>query len=239
MRPVPSRAAIRCILPTGAWSARTAIAACVARSRRIRLCACLALLALAGCASFSESRWPKRSLDDFVREGRLPAVTYSVTEGSSAATLESLNRAGSPPAVIGTILHSRIEPIFRRAFEESRLDPVPGDWHVDVYYRETPRNIAATVTLGVFFVASLGIVPVYAEDSLYLEAKLRRHGETVAQWVFEERIATWVHWFVLPWSFTDDPTERKAEFIDGMVLALLTELRSAMSKEDALPVDAR
>lgn len=183
------------------------------------------LLALAGCASFSHGRLPARSLDDLERGGKLIAITYQFSENSAAGSLEAVDRANLSGAATPTILQSRVEPIFRRVFIEARLGREPGEWHVDMYYRETARNPAVSITLGLFFLGSLGLLPAYAEDDLYLEAKLLHAGVAVKQYVFEERVATWMHWFVLPWAFSNDPIERKAQLVDNMILNLLHELK--------------
>ena len=67
-------------------------------------------------------------------------------------------------------------------------------------------------------------MPAYSETDLYLEAKLKHEGATVKQYIYEESVSTWLHWFVLPWSFSDDPMERKSELIDNMVLNLIHDL---------------
>ena len=213
------------------------------RSTRLRRSAALLgpalMIALAGCASFTEGRLPERDLAAIEREGKLPAITYQFAQGSTVGTLETLDSAATSPAIVvpNTILQSRVEPIFRRVFVEAVATTEPGEWHVDMYYRETPRHQGVTMTLVFFFVCSLGIVPAYAQDELYLEAKLRHGGETVRQWVFEEDVSTWMHWFVLPWAFTNDPMERKTELVDNMVLNLVHELRGALPADAAVPAE--
>jgi hypothetical protein len=99
-----------------------------------------------------------------------------------------------------------------------------------MYYRETERNPAISYTLALFCIVSLGIVPAYMQTDLYLEAKLMHHGQTVKQYVYEESVSSWIHWFVLPWSFTNDPIERKSEIIDNMVLNLVHDVASEVPR---------
>ncbi len=184
----------------------------------------LAWFACAACASFSEGRLPKRSLADYEGDGRLAPITYEFSDSGVLGLDEALVVTTPTPAGVPSVLKSRLEPLFRRAFAEATRQKQPGEWHVDMYYRETERNPAVTYTLALFFVASLGLLPAYSETDLYLEAKLKHEGATVKQYIYEESVSTWLHWFVLPWSFSDDPMERKSELIDNMVLNLIHDL---------------
>lgn len=60
--------------------------------------------------------------------------------------------------------------------------------------------------------------------------RLLHHGEPLKQYVYEETVSTWIHWFLLPWSFTDDPIERKAEIIDNMVLNLVHDVAAEVPR---------
>jgi hypothetical protein len=188
----------------------------------------LALFACVGCASFSNPTLPLRSLDDLEREGKLSAITYEFSEGNSLGNIAALSQASAPAPVVASVLQARVEPIFRRVFAEATRQQQAGEWHVDMYYRETARNPALTMTLAFFFIGSLGIVPAYGRDDLYLEAKLKHNGATVRQYVYSESVATWMHWFVLPWAYARDPLERKSALIDNMLLNLLHDLRGEL-----------
>jgi hypothetical protein len=183
-----------------------------------------AALACAGCASFSEPSLPQRSLADLQSGGRLAAITYQFAEWNVVSSDDSVVISTAVPLVTPSAVQSRIEPILRRAFVESTRGKERGEWHLDMYYRETERNPAVTYTLGLFFLVSLGLVPAYTETDLYLEAKLMHHGQTVRQYVYEESVSSWIHWFMLPWSFSNDPIERKWEILDNMVLNLVHDL---------------
>jgi hypothetical protein len=189
---------------------------------------CLVLLACTACASFTEGKLPKRSLADLESEGKLTAITYQLSGSETLSAVQAANQASMAPAVVPNVVQSRVEPIFRRVFSESTRQNEPGEWHLDMYYRETSRNTAITFTLATFFVVSLGLFPAYAQDDLYLEVKLRHRGETVKQYIFEESVSTWVHWFVLPWAFSHDPTERKTAILDNMLLNLIYELKNEL-----------
>jgi hypothetical protein len=154
----------------------------LSKVRRARvLLACLAWLACAGCASFSKSSLPERSLAEFEAEagGRLPAITYQFAEWNVATSDESLVVTTAAPVVMPSVVQSRVEPILRRAFAESTRGKEPGEWHLDMYYRETERNPAISYTLVFLFIVSLGILPAYTDTDLYLEAKLQHHGQTL------------------------------------------------------------
>ena len=191
---------------------------------------CLAVFGSAGCASFSQSKLPARTLAEFEHEGRLTAVTYDFAEGGGLSAGETLNQMSPAPASFPSAMQSRVEPIFRRAFVEATRQKTPGEWHLDIFYRDTARNPAITYTLVLFFIASLGFLPAYAEDDLYLEVKLRHNGETVRQYIYEESVATWMHWFVLPWAFSNDPMETKTAILENMILNPLHELRSELPR---------
>lgn len=207
-------------------------------ARGLRLTMLLLVWVACACcvASFSEARLPKRSLSDYEAGSRLAAVTYDYTDWSSASAEDALVVTSAAPVAVPTVLKSRVEPIFRRAFSEATRQEVPGEWHVDMYYRETERHLAISYTLMFFFVASLGLVPTYAETDLYLEAKLKHDGVTVKQYVYEETVSMWLHWFVLPWSFTNDPIERKSALIDNMALNLVHDLAQDLPPAAGEPV---
>jgi hypothetical protein len=190
----------------------------------------VAALACAACASFTDPHLPQRSLADLESGGKLAAITYQFAEWNVVSSDESLVVATAAPVLVPTVVQSRIEPILRRAFVESKRGKEQGEWHLDMYYRETERNPAVTYTLALFFIVSLGIVPAYTETDLYLEARLLHHGEAVRQYVYEERVSAWIHWFMLPWSFTNDPIERKAAIIDNMVLNLVHDAASVIPR---------
>jgi hypothetical protein len=192
---------------------------------------CLSVFGGAGCASFSKSKLPTRTLAEFENEGRLIGITYDFADvgGFGAASLPAMSTAPTTPSYM---FQSRVQPIFRRAFAEATWQKAPGEWHLDIYYRETARNPAVTYTLVLFFIASLGFLPAYSEDDLYLEVKLRHNGETVKQYIYEESVATWMHWFVLPWAFSDDPMETKTAILENMILNLLHELRTELPRAE-------
>jgi hypothetical protein len=201
-----------------------------ARNARTAIAHLAAALACAGCASFSDPRLPQRSLADLESGGRLAAITYQFAEWNVVSSDESLVVATAAPAVMPSVVQSRIEPILRRAFVDSTRGKERGEWHLDMYYRETERHPALTYTLAVFFVASLGLVPAYTETDLYLEAKLMHDGQNVRQYVYEETVSSWIHWFMLPWTFTHDPIERKSEILDNMVLNLVHDVAAEVPR---------
>lgn len=206
--------------------------------RRARvLLPCFAWLACACCASFSKSRLPERSLAEFEAEagGRLPAITYQFAEWNVAVTDESLVVATATPTPMPTVVQARVEPILRRAFAESTRGKEQGEWHLDMYYRETERNPAISYTLVCLFVVSLGILPAYTQTDLYLEAKLLQQGRTVKQFVYEESVSSWLHWFVLPFSFANDPIERKSAIIDNMLLNLVHDVAAELPRAAPRP----
>jgi len=188
------------------------------------------LLACTGCASFSESRLPHRSLAELEAGGKLAELSYQFAEWNVTTADEAFVVATATPVLVPSVVQSRVEPILRRAFVATTRGKEQGEWHLDMYYRETERNPAVTYTLALFFIVSLGIVPAYGETELYLEARLLHHGQPVQQYVYEETVSTWVHWFMLPWSFSDDPIERKAEILDNMVLNLVHDVSAVMPR---------
>lgn len=193
------------------------------RSAAPRLVALFLLALLASCASFARRELSHPTLEEIVRDGKLPAITYEFNESGQGATTELIVtdvRAGEP-----AVLRERIEPLFRRAFEDSKLSKEAGELHLDLYFRQTLRRPALTYTLALFFIGSLGILPAYAEEELYLEAKLRRGGATVKQYVYTTGIDTWFHWFMLPLAWSHDPGDVRDAQLDAMVLRLLGDLK--------------
>ncbi|MBK7877011.1 MAG: hypothetical protein IPJ77_14910 [Planctomycetes bacterium] len=179
-----------------------------------------AFLALASCASYRGAELPERRLADLESAPRLSAITYSLTEAGAVQFLAAAQNV--PPTSITT---TRVEPLFRRLFVESKPSTEPGPVHLDMYFRSTPNNPGVTLVLALFFIGSIGIFPAYAQDDLYLEVKLRRDGATVKQYLYEESVHTWLHWFALPWAFTHDPEEVTASAVDQMLLNLVSDLQ--------------
>ncbi|MBI5285437.1 MAG: hypothetical protein HY874_10125 [Chloroflexi bacterium] len=194
------------------------------------VCTAFVLLLVAACASFRGDELPERRLADLERLARLPAITYSVSEAGAVQFLAAVENV--PPS---SIVHSRVEPLFRRLFVESKLQAEPGPLHLDMYFRSTPHNPSVTVALGVCFIATLGFFPAYAQDDLYLEVRLRKNGEPARQYVYVETVHTWMHWFLLPWSFTKDPEAVTASAIDQMLLNLVFDLQRDRNLLEARP----
>jgi hypothetical protein len=182
--------------------------------------AVFALLWFSACASYRGGELSERRLEDLERDGRLPAVTYSVSEAGSVQFLTGVQNLPAP-----SIVFSRVEPLFRRLFVEAKRQEAPGPVHLDMYFRSAPHNPSVTVGLGLCFIVTLGLFPAYAQDDLYLEVRLRRNGEAVRQYVYEESVHTWMHWFLLPWSFTKDPETVTGRAIDQLLLNLVFDLR--------------
>lgn len=190
----------------------------------------LALVLSTACASYRGGELPERRLEDLEREGRLPAITYSMSEAGAVQFLSGVQSL--PPT---SIVFSRVEPLFRRLFVEAKQQAEYGPVHLDMYFRSAPHNPSVTVGLGLCFIVSLGLFPAYAQDDLYLEVRLRRNGESVRQFVYEESVHTWMHWFLLPWSFTKDPETVTGRAIDQMLLNLVSDLRRERELLEARP----
>jgi hypothetical protein len=189
----------------------------------------LVSLVSVGCASFSESKLPRRSLDDLHETGKPCALTYQMSEGGLPIPGESQEQVNLVQAAgTSSYIRSRVEPLFRRAFVDSKRQTEPGEWHVDMYYRETHRNMMVSMTLFVFCIASFGVVPTYAQDDLYLEARLKHDKETVKQFVYNESVETWVELFLIPWAFSRDPIETKSIIVDNMILNLIHDLKQEL-----------
>lgn len=193
------------------------------RSCAPRLVLLVLLLLGCGCASFTSKELRPPSLEEIVRGGKLPAITYEFNQSGEFSSSELL--LVDAQTRLPAVLRERIEPLFRRAFEDSKLAKEPGELHLDLYYRQTLRRPALTYTLALFFVASIGILPAYAEEELYLEAKLRHHGTTARQYVYSTGIDTWFHWFMLPLAWSHDPGDVNNAQIDALVLSLLADLK--------------
>lgn len=190
------------------------------RDRRGALSTSALCVLVASCASYRGEELPERSLAELERAPRLPAITYWVTEAGAVPFLAAAQNV--PPTAITT---TRVEPLFRRLFVESKATTEAGPLHLDMYFRSTPNNPGVTLVLGLFCIASIGVLPAYGEDDLYLEVKVRRDGVAVKQYLYEESVHTWLHWFALPWAFTHDPEEVTAAAVDQMLLALVADLQ--------------
>ncbi len=187
----------------------------------------LALLSawIGGCASFTSHPLGRHTLEEIVREGKLPAITYDFSESGDQGVETSLSRVEWVHSNESPLLHERLEPLFRRAFRESRRQKEPGELHLDLYFRETLRRPALTYTLALLFIGSLGILPAYSDEQEYLEVKLKKNGTTVRQYVYTADIGTWFHWFMLPLAWSHDPGDVRAALVDELGLELLADLQ--------------
>jgi hypothetical protein len=217
-------------VPDAAPATRT----CARRDHRARLRAALSLVVLSSastaCASFSEPRLPQRSLAELEAGGMLTAITYQFAEWNVATADEALVVTTAAPVLVSSVVQARVEPILRRAFAGATRGKEQGEWHLDMYYRETEVKPALSYTLALFCIVSLGIVPAFTETELYLEARLLHDGAPVKQYVYEEHVTAWIHWFLLPWTFSDDPIERKSALLDGMVLNLVHDVAAVVPR---------
>jgi hypothetical protein len=152
----------------------------------------------------------------------LPPISYEVRSLSSGL------------AIAGTFVNAnaRIEPLFRRAFAEvEQLSTEPGadgtqrDLHLDLLVSQESRHSSATFTLGLICVATIGLIPAYGQEELTLDARLQRGGQTIATYVYTDRVETWIQLFLLPWAFRNDPQDVAYETFDNLVLHLLADLR--------------
>jgi hypothetical protein len=177
----------------------------------------LTLLLVPSCASYRGGELPLRSAAELEGLAALPGITFELE------TFRGSISAGSVDP------RSRIEPLLRRAFaavrEVTTADEARGELHLDLLVREAPRNPGLTLGLGILWLGSLGLIPAYARDDLLLDARLVRGAETLASYVYEDHVETWLSFVLLPWSFERDPEFIHAQVLDGMVLALIADLR--------------
>jgi hypothetical protein len=178
-----------------------------------------------GCASFRSDRGSERSAAELDGLPLLPAVRYEVKSFDSG----SIAGVGDP--------NQRIEPLFRRAFQEveraelpASEELAPGDLHLDLLVQVEGRHPAVSFTLGLFFIASIGLFPGYAVDDVRLDALLLVDGSTVERYEYTERVTTWMHLFALPWAFGHDSTDVMRRVLDGMTLQLIADLRRDLPK---------
>lgn len=196
----------------------------------------LVSLASLGCASFSESKLPQRSLDDFPKSAASYAVTYQLSEGGQPIPGESAEQINlMQGAASSSWVRSRVEPLFRRAFVDSKRQTEPGEWHLDMYYRETHRNFMVSATLLVFCIATFGVVPTFGTTDLYLEARLKHDKQTVKQFVYTESFEIWAELFLVFFAFSYDPTDVKARIVDNMILNLLYDLGEELTRVTPAP----
>lgn len=181
------------------------------------LASLLVLVLGASCASYPGEELAPLDPSELEGQTRLPPVTFELKTYISAW----MGTAGDPRA--------RAEPLFRRAFSEVRevnaSNAEEGELHLDLLLRQTPRNPGVTLGLGILWACSLGLIPAYGRNDLYLDARVVRGGETLQSYVYRDHVSTWSSIVLLPWSFTRDPENVHAEVLDSMLLHLLRDLR--------------
>jgi hypothetical protein len=87
------------------------------------------------------------------------------------------------------------------------------------------RQPVFTITLALFTICSLGIIPTYASEDLTLVARVEYQGKLGREYVYHDRVNTWAELFLLPFAFSHDPVAVSRSVYENMLLHFLRDLR--------------
>jgi hypothetical protein len=175
----------------------------------------LLLLACGSCASFRGGKLEQLPRDEIASQPRLPAISYQYRSGGEP---------GSPEVGIGWPSPSA-EMFFCSAFTDARRGPAANDLHVDLVHFTEVRQPIFSLTLGLLTLVSLGIIPTYVEEDVTLRARVEYRGAFVREYVYSDRVDTWIELLLIPWAFSHDPVEVERASFENLLLHFLRDLR--------------
>ena len=181
----------------------------------LRFLGVLLLLGCCGCASFHGEELARLDPQELRTQPRLPPISYQIREGANPNSAEA--GAGWPTA--------SSEALFCSAFTGARHGPAEDDLHIDLAHFSVIRQPIFSMTLVLFTIASLGIIPTYAEEDYTLTVRVEYKGQLAREYVYKDHVSLWVEVLLIFWSFTHDPIEIERANFDNMLLHLIRDLR--------------
>jgi len=169
------------------------------------------------CASFHGRELPKLDRSELSSEPRLPAISYQCRIGPNPSAPEGGGWPSAPAEVL-----------FCSAFVDARHGPAANDLHIDLAHLNVIRQPIFSLTLGLFTLVSLGILPTYIEEDVTLSVRVEYQGKLAREYVYHDHINTWIEVFLLPWAFSHDPVEIERAADENLLLHFLRDLRKDM-----------
>lgn len=179
----------------------------------------------AACSASPAGRLPELRYDEVLRQDKLPAISYTLSGNADEPNLQRIVEIRSPDYLV---------ELLRRAFAGARRVPAegpdahPDDLHLDIYMRRAQRHIPITLTTGLLFLCTAGIAPAYCYEETYLDVRVVRGGKLQKQYVFVDGVTTWYELFLLPWAFSEDPSDVTVRTMENMLLHFVCEMRRDM-----------
>lgn len=182
---------------------------------RPQLLLALLLLACCSCTGFRGNLVPQLDRKEITPENRMPAITYQVNPSAGPNTIPSV--VGWPGASSEWLFHS--------AFVDAR-PALPGEGlHIDLFFQTEMRQPSFTIGLGLITICTLGIIPTYGREDLALRARVEYQGKLGREYTYNDQMDLWIHLFLIPWSFSQDPVAIEREIYENLLLHFLRDLR--------------
>ncbi len=165
--------------------------------------------------SYPSGKLEELDRNELTSQPRLPAISYQFRQGANPNSPDTAGAWPSPTA----------ELLFCSAFTDARRGAAADDLHVDLAHVNEIRQPVFSLTLGLLTLVSLGILPTYVEEDVVLRARVEYQGKFAGEYLYRDRVHTWVEVFLIPWSFVHDPVNVERSTFENMVLHLLRDLR--------------
>lgn len=181
----------------------------------LRFLGVLLLLGCSGCAAFLGGELARLDPAELRTQPRLPPISYQIRQGANPNSAEMGQGWPSAPA----------EALFCSAFTGARHGPAEGDLHSDLAHFNVVRQPVFSLTLGLFTLASLGIIPTYIEEDFTLTVRVEYKGQLAQEYLYKDHVSIWIEVFMIFWSFSNDPVETERANFENMLLHLIRDLR--------------
>lgn len=180
------------------------------------------ITAVAACAASPAGRLAELRYDEVLRQDKMPAISYMLSGNADEPNLQRIVEIRAPDYLV---------ELLRRAYAGARRvtaegpDAHPDDLHLDIYMRRAQRHIPITLTTGLLFLCTVGISPAYCYEETYLDVRVVRGGQLRRQYVYTDGVTTWYELFLLPWAFSEDPSDVTVRTMENLLLHFVTEMR--------------
>jgi hypothetical protein len=176
----------------------------------VRSCFLLVLALFFGsCVGIRGGLLPELERDEILRGDRLPPISYDVDSVQGEFGLGDEN-----------------ERLFCDAFVAARRGTAADDLHVAIRFGMLEDHHVLAICSRAICLFSLGLIPAYSQSTVTLRARIESKGRLLREYHYADRITTWAHLLLLPWSYTSSGMFRVNHAVQAnMLLHLIRDLR--------------
>lgn len=176
----------------------------------------LLVFIVAGCASFPGGKLPKVSYGDITVPEARPSVDYDAL----FLALGSESSGGT------NAFKEEIERVFANSGYFERYENGTGKeaYHISFLMKNEGDAVVAFVT-GFISGSTFLLLPAYARDEYKMTIHVKKNGETLKTYTYEEHMDTWTQLFLVVLAPTHWPFSTARDIFDGMLLNFLHDLQ--------------